>query len=117
MTRGQVLSTVDFVALQLLGSPIIQPGRKDFVIRIFPFDSEGVLSIASVTQGTYGTVTTNKNGTLTYKPDSNEPKADSFVVTVQDTEGDTISETVSIVSPCNGDTTVGRWANRFEVKR
>jgi hypothetical protein len=62
MTKSEVLSTVDFLALQLLGTPTIQESGHSFNVRILPVDNKGALSIASVTQGSNGSVCLNNRG-------------------------------------------------------
>ena len=54
------------------------------------------LSIASVTQGTYGAVTVNADGTLSYTAAANAAAADSFTYTVKDAGGLTSTATVSV---------------------
>jgi hypothetical protein len=113
LTKQQVLGTVDLVALQLLGNPTIQAAGHEFVIRVLPPNSNGVLSIASLTQGANGSVFVDKDGTITYKPNAGKAQSDSFTITIKDAEGATMTKTVSIILPCLNDSQTGRWANRF----
>lgn len=115
ITKEQALGTVDYVELSLLGSPRIQALGHPVTIKVLPNDSKGILSLASVTQGQYGAVSVNPNGTVTYKPDSHKPEADSFTVTVEDAEGVSESVTVSIIAPCLEDRWLNRWAKRFDL--
>jgi hypothetical protein len=113
VTKTEVLNVVDMIALQLLGNVTIQTSGHPFTIRVLPGDSQGILSIVSVTQGTTGSVYINKDGTILYKPNGATPKADIFTVTLQDTEGATVTRTISIVLPCIDDGRITRWTNRF----
>jgi hypothetical protein len=114
MTKGQVMSTVDLVALNLLGSPTIQAAGHSVVIRILPPENGEIFTIISVTQGTNGAVNINKNGTVTYVPSTRKPESDSFSVTVQDQEGASVTKTISIVAPCLDDQKIARWESRFQ---
>jgi len=113
LTKSGILKTVDFVALQLLGNPTIQAAGHAFTIKVLPDDSRGVLSVSVASQGTYGSVVINSNGSITYKPNSTKPELDSFTITIQDTDGATVTKTVSIIGPCLNDSMFSRWANRF----
>jgi VCBS repeat-containing protein len=66
-------------------------------------DADGnTLSIASVTQGSHGTVGINPDGTLTYTPALNFFGTDSFSYTASDGQGGTDTATVSMtVFPVN----------------
>jgi hypothetical protein len=112
ITKSSVLSTVDFVGLNLLASPTIQAGGHSFIVKVLPNDARGVLSISSVTQGLNGSVDINKDGTISYKPNPGKPEPDSFTITIQDIEGASIVKTVSIILPCL-DNNIGRWSTRF----
>ncbi len=60
------------------------------------------LSVASVTQGSHGTVAINANGTVRYTPAANYNGPDSFTYSVSDGHGGTATGTVSItVTPVN----------------
>ena len=113
MTRDEVLRSVDFTALNLLGNPRVQSAGRTFKIRILPALGKGVLKVESVTQGTSGTVTMNANGTLTYKA-SKAVQTDSFSVVVSTVDGDKSTKTVSIVSPCADSSEIERWEKRFK---
>lgn len=64
------------------------------------------LSIINFTQGSNGTVTCTD--TCTYDPDSNFSGTDSFVYTIQDTNGNTASATVTVtVIPTNDPPSAG----------
>jgi VCBS repeat-containing protein len=60
------------------------------------------LSLASITQGSHGTVAINANGTVRYTPAANYNGPDSFTYTVSDSHGATATGTVSVtVTPVN----------------
>ncbi len=54
------------------------------------------LSVASVTQGTHGTVSINANGTVAYAPQSNYNGSDSFTYSISDGQGGTATGTVTV---------------------
>jgi predicted RNA-binding protein with TRAM domain len=108
-----VLSSVDFVALNLLGNPNIQASGRQVTIKVLPDESRGILSIVSVTQGKDGAVSITREGFVVYTPDTKKVEADNFTVTVQDIEGATVTKTISILGPCLGDSLINRWMNRF----
>ncbi len=59
-------------------------------------DTTDTMSIASITQGTHGTVTNNGNGTLTYTPATGYIGSDSFTYTIQDSHSATDTATVNV---------------------
>ncbi|WP_298944251.1 Ig-like domain-containing protein, partial [uncultured Psychromonas sp.] len=62
-------------------------------------DADGVVSpVASVTDGEYGTVTINDDGTVTYTPDADYNGPDSFTYTNEDGSTETVSVTVEAIS-------------------
>jgi hypothetical protein len=100
MTKTQVLSVIDSVMLNLLPTMSVQGHNHTFEIWVLPpetKDDRGEFSAVSVTQGTYGSVSINKDQTITYKPIGSS-KADSFTVTIKDMEGKTITRTVNITA-------------------
>ncbi|MBW4487729.1 MAG: tandem-95 repeat protein [Trichocoleus desertorum ATA4-8-CV12] len=60
-------------------------------------DVDGVLTIASVTQPSRGSLTTNSDGTYTYNPSANFNGNDSFTYIVSDGAGGTASATVNLI--------------------
>ncbi len=67
------------------------------------FDPDGeTLSTSAVTQGTHGTVTINLDGTVTYTPNTGYTGGDSFDYTVEDGNGNTATQTITVtVGPIN----------------
>ena len=69
----------------------------------FDVDGDG-LSVASVTQGAYGLVSINQDGTLKYTPDADYFGTDSFTYALSDGNGGTDTGTVTVtVNSVNDD--------------
>jgi hypothetical protein len=100
MTKQQVLATVDSVTLHMLPTMNVPGHNHPFEIWVLPPETEDdrdVFSVVSATQGTNGSVAVDKDGTITYKP-VGVSKADSFTVTLEDTEGVTVTRTVNVTA-------------------
>ncbi|WP_426359187.1 beta strand repeat-containing protein [Pseudocolwellia sp. HL-MZ19] len=86
-------------------SPETQTTNEDTPIsgQVNATDAEGdVLTITLKTSPSDGTVIVNNNGTYTYTPNNNFNGLDTFIVTVEDSNGSSVDETVTInVTPIN----------------
>jgi hypothetical protein len=61
------------------------------------FDPDGeTLTTTAVTQGSHGSVVLNGDGTVTYTPNSNYTGDDSFTYTVEDPNGNTATNTITV---------------------
>ncbi|APD08010.1 non-specific serine/threonine protein kinase [Flavobacteriaceae bacterium UJ101] len=58
---------------------------------------DGTTTVINNTQPSNGTVTMNSDGTFTYTPDSDFIGTDTFSYTIQDSDGDTSTATVTII--------------------
>ena len=75
-------------------------------------DTDGdTLSIASVAQGSNGSVSINQDGTLDYTPDANFNGADSFTYTVSDGNGGESTATVNVTVTAVNDLPVSQNDN------
>jgi Cadherin-like domain/Bacterial Ig domain/Calx-beta domain len=74
----------------------------DVTVLDMAFDPDGeTLAVSAITQGTHGSVV-NSSGTLTYTPDTGFTGQDSFTYTVEDPEGNTATNTITVtVGPTN----------------
>jgi hypothetical protein len=110
LTRAQVLLTVDFLGLQLLGSPIVTRPERKVRIKIIPEAGKDIFAITSVTQGSYGSVTADGNGFVTYTVEGAD-LADKFSVTIEDIDGTSVTKFISVVPGGLSDSE--RWQYRF----
>jgi sugar lactone lactonase YvrE len=81
------------------GETAFAPGQSRVVIPVLSKDtpaSGGHLVITGVTQGAFGWVSVNPDGTITYTPFSTFNGFDSFTYTVTDGIGDTATVTVTV---------------------
>ena len=100
LTRNEVLRTLDSVVLHTLPNLSVTLNDSSVEIRILPTfdrDDRGLFSVVSVTQGAHGSVHINRDGTLSYLAGSAPVQADQFTVTLQDSEGDAVVKTITIV--------------------
>jgi hypothetical protein len=69
----------------------------DVTIEDVAFDPSGdTVTAISVTQGAHGTVVINLDGTLTYTPDTDYEGTDEFTYTVEDSNSNTATGTISV---------------------
>jgi len=71
------------------------PATIDVLANDIDVDNE-LLTVSEIKQGKGGSVTTNKDGTLTYTPKANFYGTDTFTYTVMDRAGETDTATVTI---------------------
>ena len=71
------------------------PVNIDVLANDVEVDNE-LLRVSAVTQGIHGSVTINKDGTLTYSPNANFYGTDAFTYTISDRNGETDTAKVSI---------------------
>ena len=85
----------------------ITPEDTPVVIVVLTNDTDAdgdVLTVTSTTQPTYGTVTNNADGTVTYTPNANYNGTDTFTYTISNNYGGTDIATVTVtVTPVNDD--------------
>lgn len=70
-------------------------------------DTNDVLTVTEVTQGTNGTVVINADGTVTYTPDEEFTGSDSFTYTIDDGNGGTSIATATVTVGTGGVDLVG----------
>ncbi|MBS1962751.1 MAG: hypothetical protein JST04_11075 [Bdellovibrionales bacterium] len=101
ITKAELLRVVDLDLLKTIPDQAVHWRRKSVTIDPVPDfcrkKSNTVVSIKTFTQGQYGLVVQNHDGTLTYQPTSNNMMTDRFSVTLQDLEGDISTKTITIV--------------------
>lgn len=107
LSKSQVLRVIDEVVLQLIPNPFVQASDKPMKIRILPKsddrDNNKIFVISSFTQGTNGSVSIDQSNSLLYKSSYEPAKADSFTVSIQDLDGDSVVKTISINARPNSD--------------
>jgi VCBS repeat-containing protein len=100
-TKAGVLKLIDLIGLHILSTTrTIHLHNHSVQIRILPTNDDrsgrhDLFQIASVTQGQFGVVYTNSDGTVTYRADG-QPASDRFTVVVQNVDGDSSAITVLI---------------------
>jgi Bacterial Ig domain len=102
LTKPQVLRLVDKVALQVIPNQTLYDQFGAFRIQVLPILTQWLVqndfTIISVTQGANGSVSINRDESVTYRPQG-QANSDQFTVTIQDTEGDVAVKTITLVSP------------------
>ncbi len=97
-TKQDVIHTIDLVIIQDVPNVTVRASAHFQEIRILPEvdrDDRDILTISSVTQGTQGSVTIQRNGTILYIP-HNGLHSDQFTFTVTNPEGISVTRTVKV---------------------
>jgi VCBS repeat-containing protein len=77
----------------------LPPGNPDVTITVLSNDTgDGPLVVTAKTDGTYGTVVINSDGTVTYTPSSLAWSTDTFTYTITDVHGRTDTATVKVTN-------------------
>jgi len=102
MTKGDVLKTIDTVALFTIPNRTVKVGSHPISIRFIPridFDrkSDPIFSITDVSQGEHGNVNINSDGTVTYRPTQNVAE-DHFEVLMKNSDGVSSTKKVRVLT-------------------
>ncbi|MCG3159248.1 MAG: hypothetical protein JMDDDDMK_00234 [Acidobacteria bacterium] len=101
---GADTATVNVLVVAVNGNPVARPDAAvtpentpvDISVLANDTDPDGdALTVISVTQGAYGSVAINPNGTVKYTPNPNTYGTDSFTYTVSDGQGGTATGAVT----------------------
>ena len=103
LSKTETLRDVDEVILQVIPNLTIEARRNSMHIHVLPSyedcKGERLFKLSSITQGSFGSVSIDNDGSITYSPSSNQKKSDRFVVSIQSIDGDTVTKNISIVAP------------------
>jgi VCBS repeat-containing protein len=102
-----VTSSNDAPVANADAATLAEDGIANITVLTNDTDADGdTLTVASVTQGVYGTVAINPDKTVKYTPAANYNGADSFTYTVSDGNGGTATATVAVTVTSSNDAPV-----------
>ncbi len=97
ITKSESLRTVDQAGLQVFPNLKLKAPRKKIRINLISpnkCDDKIIYSYSTVTQGNFGTVYIESDGSLIYNPNSKKPASDTFTVKIVDVDGDSATKTI-----------------------